>query len=217
MNILLLGATGRTGKQVLEHALEQGYQVSCLVLNPERLIPQQHLSIFDGDPRNASDLQSAIKSCQAIISVLNISRTSDFPWSPLRTPKTFMSDTMSAVVDVAIENKLEKVILCSAWGVGDSRKDIPFWFRWTIDYSNIKYAYLDHERQEELLIQSKLNYTIVRPVGLTNFNQNLSVRESENNVPKPNLLISRKAVASYMVKCLSRSEKQSEIVVISND
>lgn len=217
MKILLLGATGRTGKQVLEQALERGYQVSCLVRNPERLIPQQHLLIFEGDPRNASDVQSAIKGCQAIISVLNISRTSDFPWSSLRTPKTFLSDTMSAVVEVAAKHKIEQIILCSAWGVGETRKDIPFWFRWTIDFSNIKYAYLDHERQEELLKHSKLNYTIVRPVGLTNFNQNLSVRESENNVPKPNLLISRKAVASYMVKCLSRSEKQSEIVVISND
>jgi hypothetical protein len=123
---------------------------------------------------------------------------------------------MSAVVEVAAEHMIEQIILCSAWGVGETQKDIPFWFRWTVDYSNIKYAYLDHERQEEVLKQSGLNYTIVRPVGLANFNKKLSVRESGNNVPIPNLLISRKAVASYMVKCLTRSEKQCKTVVISN-
>lgn len=217
MKLLLLGATGRTGKHVLEQALEQGYQVSCLVRKPERLQGQQNVSIFEGDPRNTVDLQNAMAGCQAVISVLNISRTSDFPWSPLRTPKTFLSDTLSAVVDVATTNTIDRIMLCSAWGVGDSRKDIPFWFRWTIDYSNIKYAYLDHERQEEVLKRSKLNYTIIRPVGLTNFNQNLSIKESENNSPRPNLLISRKAVASYMVKCLTLNEIQSEIVVISNN
>lgn len=217
MNILLLGATGRTGKYVLDQALEQGYHVSCLVRNQERLIPQKNLSIFEGDPRNTIELQSAMQGCQAIISVLNISRTSDFPWSPLRTPKTFLSDTMSALIDVATSNNIDRIILCSAWGVGDSRKDIPFWFRWTIDYSNIKHAYLDHERQEEMLKQSNLNYTIVRPVGLTNFNQNQSVKESESNSSKPNLLISRKAVANYMVKCLTQIKMHSKTVIISND
>ena len=216
MKILLLGATGRTGKHVLEQVLEQGYQVSCLVRKPKRLIPQQNLSIFEGDPRNTSDLQSAIEGCQAIISVLNISRTSDFLWARLRTPKTFLSDTMSAVVEVATKNKIAKVILCSAWGVSDSRKDIPFWFRWTIDYSNIKYAYLDHERQEELLKLSGINYTIVRPVGLTNFNKNLAIKKSENNVPKPSLLISRKAVAIFMVDSLEDSSRNHKTITVSD-
>lgn len=215
MKLLLLGATGRTGKHVLEQALEQGYHLSCLVRKPERLQGQQNVSIFEGDPRNKADLQNAMQGCQAIISVLNISRTSDFPWSPLRTPKTFLSDTLSVVVEVATEHKIAKIILCSAWGVGDSRKDIPFWFRWTIDYSNIKYAYLDHERQEEVLVASKLNYTIVRPVGLSNLNKNLSIQESKNNSPKPNFLISRKAVAHFMLACLEKSTNKSRIITIS--
>lgn len=216
MRILLLGATGRTGKHVLSYALEKGYQVSCLVRKPERLKQHPNLSVFEGDPRNPIDLQHAMDGCQAIISVLNISRTSDFPWSRLRTPKRFLSDTMWTMIDIATKNNIEKIILCSAWGVGDTRKDIPFWFRWTIDYSNIKYAYLDHERQEKLLIQSGINYTIVRPVGLTNFNKNLAVKESENNVPKPKLLISRKAVAGFMVDCLEQTSRNNRTITISN-
>lgn len=79
MNILLLGATGRTGKHALAYALEKGHQVSILVRNPERIAPQPNLLIFEGDPANRIDLQRAMEGCRAVISVLNISRTSDFP------------------------------------------------------------------------------------------------------------------------------------------
>ncbi len=86
MKILLLGATGRTGKQVLSIALQEGYMVSCLARNTRRIEPHTNLSIFEGDPTKQLDLEKAIYGCKSIISVLNISRTSDFPWAPLQTP-----------------------------------------------------------------------------------------------------------------------------------
>lgn len=123
---------------------------------------------------------------------------------------------MHKVIGLAKQNNIKRLVFCSAWGVEDSRKEIPFWFRWTIDYSNIKYAYLDHGRQEELVTQSGLDYTIVRPVGLTDFNKKLSITQSEHNLPKPNLLISRKAVALFMVDCLFTTEAQGKTITISN-
>ncbi|MFS4416104.1 NAD(P)-dependent oxidoreductase [Maribacter sp. 2307ULW6-5] len=215
MNILLLGATGRTGKLVLAHALQQGHRVSCLLRNSERLPPQKNLSVFEGDPRNTAQVRKAIQGCQAAISVLNVSRTSDFPWAPLRTPKTFLHDTMATLVPLARKHQLQRMVLCSAWGVGDSRKDLPFWFRWTIDHSNISHAYREHERQEALLRQSGLDHTIVRPVGLTNFNKNLGIQESFANRPKPKVLVSRKAVAQYLVACLKNKEVKNKTVVVS--
>ena len=216
MKILLLGATGRTGAHVLDCALQKGYSVSCLVRKPERLKQHPNLSIFEGNSNNPINLQNAMEGCQAIISVLNISRTSDFPWARLRTPKTFLSDTMNTIIGLAKKNNIKRIVLCSAWGAAETRKDVPFWFRRTIDYSNIKYAYIDHERQEQLLTASNLNYTIVRPTGLTNFNKNLEVKESENNVPKPNFIISRKAVAIFMVDCLEDSSRHHKTITVSN-
>ena len=89
MKILLLGATGRTGKLVLQNALNNGHQVNCLSRNSERITPMGGLKIFEGSPKNKTDLEKAVSDCDAIISVLNISRKSDFPWAPLRTPKPF--------------------------------------------------------------------------------------------------------------------------------
>ena len=216
MHILLLGATGRTGKQVLQIALEKGYHVSCLVRNPKRVPQHPKLSIFEGIPTDSNALKQAMKGCAIIVSVLNISRTSDFPWAPLRTPKTLLSDTMKNVVFLSKHYPIAHLIVCSAWGVGDSRKDIPFWFRWTIDFSNIRFAYKDHERQEEVLRNSGLQYTIVRPVGLINSKQMGEVKVSIHPHQKPNLLVSRKAVAAFLVDCITSPSRKNKTITISN-
>jgi uncharacterized protein YbjT (DUF2867 family) len=185
MKILLLGATGRTGKWVLQQALEQGHQVNCLSRQIKRLHPQDGLLLFEGDPTHPDDLKTAILGCDGIISVLNISRTSDFPWATLRTPKNFLSNVMHQLIIVAEELQVQRIIVCSAWGVKETKKELPGWFRWFIDNSNIGVAYADHERQEDIITESSLKWTIVRPVGLTNGVKSQQIRESFGNKPKP--------------------------------
>ncbi|MEL6558102.1 MAG: NAD(P)H-binding protein [Bacteroidota bacterium] len=214
MKILLLGATGRTGKHILAQCLEKGLQVNCLVRDSSKVTPANGLEIYQGDVANKSDLMRASNGCSQVVSILNISRKSDFPWSKLRTPPTLLSDTMHQLIEVVKTNDIQKITVCSAWGVAESKKDIPVWFRWMIDNSNIGVAYKDHQKQEEILKSSGLNYTIVRPVGLTNAKIH-NVRESFNNQPKPTMLISRKTVASYFVECLMSDSADRKVVTIS--
>ncbi|MFP2997783.1 NAD(P)H-binding protein [Spongiivirga sp. MCCC 1A20706] len=215
MKILLLGATGRTGKLVLEKALEKGHRVHCLSRNSQRLTTQNGLKIFEGDPSKSADLEKAISGCNAIISVLNISRTSDFPWSKLRTPATYLSEVMQLLIPIAEKEHINRISICSAWGVADSRKDIPKWFRWFIDNSNIGVAYEDHHRQEKIIVESNLDWTIVRPVGLMNAKRTEKIKETFENKPKPSLLISRKSVATYLLDSLNRTDLVQKKVVIS--
>lgn len=216
MKILILGATGRTGKLILEEALNQGYEVNCLVREPKKIKKNHnHLKIFKGSPEQISDLENAIKDCGGIISSLNISRESDFPWSKLRTPPTFLSDVINNIISLTGKSGLARIIVCSAWGVAETEKEIPIWFNWLIKYSNIGVAYKDHERQENKLKKSKLNWTIVRPTGLTNFKNDKKVIESYNNEPNPKLTISRINVAKFMVNVLKRDELIGKTPVIS--
>lgn len=216
MKILILGTTGRIGKLILSEALKQGYEINCLVREPKK-IKENHrmLNIFKGSPERISELENAIKNCDGIISTLNISRKSDFPWSKLRTPKTFLSDVMKNIISLTEKNKINRIVVCSAWGVAETEKEIPFWFKWFIKNSNIGVAYKDHERQENLLELSNLNWTIVRPTGLTNFNNEKKIIESYNYEPKPNLIISRKNVAEFMVNALKKDKLIGQKPVIS--
>ena len=214
--LLILGSTGRTGKFLLAEALERGFEVNILVRDARKItITSEKLRIFEGTPFNKEDLAKALQGCTNVLSALNISRNSDFPWSGLRTPKDFLEKTIQNLIDLSKTNSLRKVMVISAWGVAETKQDIPFWFRWMIDFSNIKYGYQGHEQQEKLLQNSDFNYTIIRPVGLTNFEKPKSIIITKNNSPKPNLLISRKNIAGFMLDVLEERAFFREILVVS--
>ena len=215
MRILLLGATGRTGKIALAYALQKGIEVNALVRDATKISPAKGLNIIEGTPANPDDIKLALEGCSAVINVLNISRKNDFPWSSLRTPETLLSETTRELISLSKELNIQRVVSCSAWGVGDSRNEIPWWFKWTIDKSNISKAYIDHEKQEELLKASQLNYTIVRPAGLINSTSPIKIQESIEGTPKPSLLITRQATAQFLVDALERSDLERATVTIS--
>jgi putative NADH-flavin reductase len=216
MHILILGPTGRLGRLLVEEALRRGHQVSVVVSHEYRLkADPKLLDVHEGTPLNKYTVAEAMKGCDAILSALNISRTSDFPWADLRTSVDFLSLSMKNILEAASELQVKRIIITTAWGVAETRKDIPWWFRWLIDHSNIYYPYADHERQEELLKESDMDWTIIRPVGLTD-----SIKEKEtmvtlNNQPKPSLTISRLNVARFMLDVLEQDLYTRQFPVIS--
>lgn len=218
MKILVLGATGRTGKHVVDEALRKGHELVCLVRRPEA-IRQRHkqLTVLQGSPERIADLEKALQDCEAVLSVLNISRNSDFPWSRLRTPKTLLSEVMTNLIKLSNQHAIRRVVVCSAWGVSDTKRFLPSWFVWLIEHSNVGFAYRDHERQEEILMKSSLPWTIVRPTGLTNSKRNQNVIQSYNNDPKPNFTISRRSVAKYLVDAINDAALIRKAPVISAD
>jgi hypothetical protein len=122
---------------------------------------------------------------------------------------------MNNVISLSKKNNIERLIVCSAWGVAETEQEIPFWFRWFIKNSNIGVAYEDHERQERIIKSSDLKWTIIRPTGLTNFKKDKKIIESYNNIPKPKLTVSRKNVAKFMVNALSNDDLIGRLPVIS--
>ena len=215
MKLLLLGSTRRTGRIILEIALKKGYQVNCLSRKTERIKKRKGLTIFEGNSANENDLKKAIFKCDFVISVLNISRKTDFPWSSLKTPSTFLSDAMSIVIKISKNENIKRISICSAWGVAETKNDIPKWFKWLKDKSNIGIAFQEHEKQEEIIYKSKLNWTIIRPVGLSNSKKEEKIIDNFNNEPKPTMLISRKSLAKYLLQSLTTNHLMEKKVVIS--
>ncbi|MCI4668208.1 MAG: NAD(P)H-binding protein [Bacteroidia bacterium] len=215
IKILILGSTGRTGKLILKEAHEKGFQINCLIRDLSKVRKLAGVTYFEGTPSDIAVLEESIQGCDVVISALNISRKTDFPWSPLRTPKDFLSIVMGNILELSQKYELKKVIICSAWGVGESQKNIPWWFRLTINSSNILPAYEDHERQEKLLMGSSINWVIVRPAGLINTEGGKTIKVSYNNSPKPSLTISRADLASFMVNAISDEGLSRKCPVIS--
>jgi len=215
MKILLLGATGRTGQLLLEQALERGHIVHALVRDKQKIPFQRYnLLLFEGTPSDKIAFEKAIAGCEVVISVLNISRKNEFPWAGLRTPKDFLSATMKNIIELAGKNNIHRVVFTSAWGVSETKKDLPSWFRWLLDHSNLRYPYRDHERQEELIKRSGIEWTAVRPVFLTNSKKKKNIIVHGNN-SSPHLFIGRKNLAGFMLDVVEKNLWRRESPVVS--
>lgn len=216
MRILLLGATGRTGKYLLDQALAHGHIVHALVRDKQKIqIQKYNLLLFQGTPTDKTSLDKAMQGCEAVLSVLNISRKYEFPWSGLRTPKDFLSTAMKNIIELSAKNNVRRVVFASAWGVGETKKYLPRWFRWLVNNSSLRYQYLDHERQEEIARKSNLDWTAVRPVFLTNSKTRNKVVVTDHNEPRPYLYLGRSALATFMLNVLEKNLYFCQAPVIS--
>ncbi|MEO6850691.1 MAG: NAD(P)H-binding protein [Mucilaginibacter sp.] len=216
MHILILGPTGRTGRLVVDEALKRGHKVSVLVSHEYRLkTDPKLLDVHEGTPLNIYTLSESMQGCDAILSTLNISRTSDFPWAALRTGQDFLSLSMNNILEAAAKQQVKRIIIATTWGVGETRKYLPFWFKWLIDHSNMRFTYQDHTKAEEMLKNSDMDFTAIQPVKLTDGNEEKQVKVSINNTPKPSRTISRQNVARFMLDLLENDLYHRECPVIS--
>jgi putative NADH-flavin reductase len=218
MKILIIGATGRTGRLIVEEALKQGYDLNVLVRDKNKLpFNSKVIKVFQGTPTRRKDLADAMQGCEVIISALSIARVSDAPWSKITTPANFISESMKNVIAEADHQNIKRLITISAWGVLETKKDVPFWFRWLINYTNLRIAYAEHESQEKLLADSNLNWTAVRPVALNNSKKKKTLKVSLSNSPKPSIQISRHSVAKFIVDILKSNEYSMKSPTISEN
>lgn len=218
MKILILGATGRTGRLIVEEALKQGYDLNVLVRDENKLpFNSKLIRVYQGTPARQMDLAAAMQGCDLIISALSIARASDAPWSKLLTPDNFITESMKNVIVEANQQNLKRLITISAWGVGETKKEIPFWLRWLISYTNLRPIYAGHESQEKLLATSNLNWTAVRPVALNDSKKIKTLKISFNNLPKPSLQISRQSVAKFIVDTVKSDKYDMKTPTISEN
>ena len=218
MKLLVLGATGRTGRLIVEEALNQGYDLNVLMRDKNKMsFNSKSVKVFQGTPARRTDLAAAMEGCEVIISALGIARASDAPWSKLITPKNFISESMKNVIAEADQQNLKRLITISAWGVGETKKEIPFWLRWLIDYTNLGPVYAEHESQEKLLASSDLKWTAVRPVALNDSKKIKTLKVSFNNLPKPSLFINRQSVAKFTVDIVKSDKYHLKSPTISEN
>ena len=109
MRIAVVGATGPTGRLVLERLLAHGHDVVAYVRRPDALSPAERLTIKGGELSNRAAFAAAIDGCDAIISTLG-SRS----WSE----RAFMATHLPYVTDAMVDAGVPRLVLMSALGAG---------------------------------------------------------------------------------------------------
>jgi putative NADH-flavin reductase len=215
MKILVLGISGRTGKRVAADALKRGHKVSGIARDSSK-ISLPGTEIIQGTPYEFEIVKKAIEGCDAVISTLSAFPASQGLFSTILGPLDFMSVSMGNTVKLMQEKGIRRVVLMTALGVGDSAKAIPLLFRLIMKISSIKYAYADHEKQEKILENSGLDWTVVRPVMLTDKDEDVSVIYNISGETKIKSAISRNAVAHFIMDCIEKGQFMRQKPGISN-
>lgn len=154
--VLVFGATGRTGKIIVHKLLKEGYTVTAFVRNPSKVkyITQLQFSHCEGDVRDATAVEAAVKSCDMVVAALG--NLSIFP-------NTIISDGTAHILRAMQQHGKSRLIFMSSLGVGDSKGQLGWLHNWFYLPSFLRSAFKDKERQEQFIHASALQWTVVRP------------------------------------------------------
>jgi uncharacterized protein YbjT (DUF2867 family) len=159
MKVLVVGATGGTGRQIVSQARAKGHSVVALVRSRSKAGDLSGAELIEGDARDAQALARALQDCSGVISALGT------PMSPFREV-TLLSTATRALVDAMTRQKLRRLVCITGLGAGDSRGHGGWFFDKIFLPLLLRKVYQDKDRQEDMVRSSGLDWVLVRPVVL---------------------------------------------------
>jgi putative NADH-flavin reductase len=216
MHIAIFGATGVTGRCLVEQALDQGYDVTAFARNPAGVTIQHlRLSIVRGDVLDPAAAKEAVANQDAVLCTIGgHDRLRVALSGHPREPGLCTIGTRN-ILDAMKTCGVSRLICLSAWGVGDSKGRVPVIFRSVIFPLLMKEEYVDKEAQERLIQQSTLDWTIVRPARLTKGPRTGNYRMKSSLEFSMQSSISRADVADGMLRQLSDSAFRQKCLEMS--
>src|SRR5437899_8049125 len=201
MNLLVLGATGRTGRLVVEQALAADHTVTALVRSPEKLTTgNSDLRVVTGEATDKSALSRALAGADAVISTLG-------------GKGSVIADSTSAIVAAARETGVSRVVVLSSFAVDRDRLDALTRLLTGIAMGAI---IKDKSAGEQVLRRSDLEWTIVYASLLTDGPAHGSVAVlPEGAKRRLSQKISRADVAAWMVQAATSVQHSRRSVGIT--
>lgn len=196
MKLVIFGASGATGKQLVSQALGQGHEVTAFVRNPAKLsLSHPRLRIVQGDVGNHRQVEAAVQNQHAVLSALGVSK-------PLQHDPAVVRG-IGYIVGAMAQAGVPRLVYQSTFLVAQHRAELGFLVHKVLPVI-LRREIADHERKEELVRASPLEYVIVRPSTLTNGPTTGTYRHGERILPSSLVSpISRANVAAFMLRQLS--------------
>jgi uncharacterized protein YbjT (DUF2867 family) len=201
MNLVVLGATGRTGRLVVEQALAAGHTVTALVRSPEKLtLANPNLRVVTGEATDPAAVSRALEGAAALISTLG-------------GKGSVIADSTQAIVTAARAAGVSRVVVLSSWVVERDRMDVATRLLTGIAMSPM---IKDKSAGEQVLRGSDLKWTIVYASMLNDGPAKGSVTVlSEKAKRSMSEKISRADLAAWMVETATGAQHSRSSVGIT--
>lgn len=207
--IIVFGASGATGSQVVAQALEAGHTVTAVVRNPTTFLMQHpKLFVIKGDVMMRETFSNVVHGQDIVISAIGSRNTK---------PTTLYSAGIKNIISTMQEHKIQRIICLSA-GALYTNPQMGLFIRLLtrlVLQPILKEPYADMRLMETILQESALDYTIIRPPRLTNKPLTRKYRSVINDHLTRPFSITRADLAHYILNHLDDSRTFQSIAEIS--
>lgn len=195
MKLALFGATGGTGRQILAQAISAGHRVTALVRDQAKLDrTNRALTVIVGNVLQPADVDKAVAGADAVVCSLG---------NTANNPDMLVSKGTRQIIDAMQRYNVRRLIVVSSLGVGDSKHQVSFFFK-VLMRTVLRKVIKDKEAQEAAVRATQLDWTIVRPGGLSDDPPTGLYRVGTENLTAGR--IARADVADFILKELTRNE-----------
>jgi len=203
MRVIVFGATGKTGEHVWRKALEQGHEVTAFGRSVERLaVVESSLGTFKGDVFDAAAVAEAVVGHDAAIVCIGSVSLRD---------KTTLSSGTKNIVDALVRQQVQRLVVVSAAGVGESWKQASLTAR-LLFKTMLRNVFADHQAQEAVVRRSSLDWTIVRAAVLND--RPATGFAASNSTPAKR--ISREDLADFLVEQLADPSNSRRAISVAS-
>ncbi|HEX5093568.1 MAG TPA: NAD(P)H-binding protein [Burkholderiales bacterium] len=209
MKLLVLGATGPTGLQVVRQALDLGHEVTAFVRDPKKLtVADRRLDVVTGVlPGSAQTLAGALRGRSAVISALGVRNAF--------RAHGLIEQSMRVLVPAMQHENVRRLVIVSAMGVGGSRRDAPLVPR-LVYRLLLGDIFADKLAGEAVVRASSLDWTFLYPTLLTDGPRSGRYRAAERLALRGMPRISRADVADFALRILSDAAWSGKIAMLSD-
>lgn len=214
--IVVIGATGGSGKHTVETLLAQGHQVTAVSRSASRVFTS-NVNCIDGSALDKTILRQAIQGQDAVVITLGISE------NPIRvrfmgaqqTPQNIRSAGTQSVIEVMKELGVTRLIVQTTYGSGPSKHKLRFIDRLFFNLL-LKPQIDDTEVQDQYVRQSDLDWTITQPVHLSDENKDDEQLVSSLMNDVANWSITRKLVGQFNADAINNHTMIGKTVALSS-
>ena len=200
MKLFVIGATGRTGREIVQQALKRGHQVTAFVRSPETVtLRHERLGLVKGNVTDENYLSEAIQNHDAVLSALG-------PREVFK-PSSLLRDSALATTRAMQRSGVKRLVILSA---AAHFPGIPNRIVSIVLRNHMR----DSLAMEDVVRNSGLDWTIARPPRLTQADYT-TYRSREEAAPDRGFTLSRKAVAAFMLNAIEQKRHFQKIVGIA--
>lgn len=157
MKVLVVGATGPTGRELLKQATAAGHEVTALVRDASKLVDQADVRLVVGDVLEPSTLGPAVAGQEAVLSALGGNKAA---------PPDIRAQGTSNIIAAMEQHEVKRLVALSAFGAGDSKGQGGLMYAKVIAPLFLKKILADQTAMEAAVRSSGLEWTLVRATRL---------------------------------------------------